>query len=557
MRVLSKSRKKKNSKKKIFSGMRRNENTSGTESNDDSVSKCSGDTSHGKSAVFTVSVIILGILLSKISGLARDVLFARNFGAGAESDAYLSASRIPNLFFDFTLGAVVLSVFIPVFTEYMKKYSLEKSYDFANIFLNMILVVSISAVVVLSINADFVIEVFAPGLENSAKVLASKLLVIMLPVMAITAVTYIFIGILQSMDEFKIPAIVSFVSNLVLIVYICFFNKYYGVYGMAVSFVAGWLLQLLILLPPLLKKGYRYRFKFDFAHTGLRNSLKASLPVLVSAWGQPASVALAMRYATFFGTGSVSALDYAYRLYLIISGVISLGLTNYIFPKLSKLHINNDQEKFVGTVVQSLRVILIIILPIVVGVSFFSRQIIEIVYTGGEFDSHAVSSTASGLFYYSFGMLGSAFCEVMNKAFYAKKDGKTPMTVTLLSIFFIFALTLFFTNVYPVGLGGLALSNSIVVTVSAVLLVLFFCRSCGNILKRQFVLFLLRIFFVNAVMAVFLRAFYGILENFSSIFSIFVSAAVFLLLYIPLLYAFGFEEIKLIFKDIKKKRVKC
>lgn len=557
MCVLDKAGKKKKRKKSVSDNRASIKNITASRSYAVSKSKSDDSAANGKSAALTVLVIIAGILLSKISGLARDVLFARSFGAGIESDAYLSASRIPNLFFDFTLGAVVLSVFIPVFTEYMKKYGLEKSYDFANIFLNMIVVISLSVVIVLGFNSSLVIEIFAPGLETGAKQLAARLLVIMLPVMTVTAVTYIFIGVLQSMDEFKIPAIVSFVSNLALIVYICFFNKYYGIYGMAVSFVTSWLLQMLILLPPLLKKGYRYSFKLDFSHKGLRNSLKASLPVLVSAWGQPAAVALGMRYATFFGTGSVSALDYAYRLYLIISGVISLGLTNYIFPKLSKLHIDSDEKKFVATVVQSLRVILMIILPIVVGVSFFSRQIIEVVYTGGEFDSYAVSATAAGLFYYSFGMLGSSFCEVLNKAFYAKKDGKTPMIVTVLSIFFTFVLTLFFTKICPIGLGGIALSNSIVVTVSAVILVVFFCNSCVNIMDLRFGVFLMKIFLVNAIMLAFLRIFYGMLGGIGSLPGVLVSAAAFLLLYIPLLWLFGFEEIRLIFKDIKKKRVKC
>ena len=305
-------------------------------------------------AVKTVGFIAFATLLAKAAGMFRDIVLAHSYGTSSVLDAYMAASRIPVLFFDFTLGAAIISTFIPVYNRYLQKNEEDNAAEFSNSFINLTLIVSALFCVLGVLFSKWLIGVMAPGFSADTKIIASKLLVIMLPSIIFTTLAFSVVGILQSLGEFNIPAIISLVSNAAVIFYLMFLNKYFGIYGLAVAMLVGWGLQVLVQIPSLIKKKYRYTFVLNLKNPGIKDVFVMALPVLVSSWLQPICVLVNTVFGSYLETGSVAALEFANRLYIIVVGIFVFAITNYIFPALSKLSGGGDRAGFSGIMNRSM-----------------------------------------------------------------------------------------------------------------------------------------------------------------------------------------------------------
>lgn len=441
-------------------------------------------------AVKTVSFIAAATMLSKIMGMLRDMVLAGSYGTGAQLDAYMAASRIPLLFFDFTLGAAILSTFIPVFNRYLQKGEHEKAEDFSNSFINLVILIAAVFCVIGIVFSKQLTGIIAPGYPEEIKLLTSNLLVIMLPTVILTTLAYAFVGILQSLGEFNIPALISLVSNAAVIFYLVFLNRYFGIYGLAVAMLVGWSLQVIIQIPSLIKKKYRYKPVLNLKNSGIRDVFMLAVPILISSWLQPICVLVNTVFASFMPEGSVAALELANRLYIILVGVFVYAITNYIFPALSKLSGGGDGEGFANIMEKSLRSMIVIIAPIMAGMVLFSREIITVVYGRGEFNETSIALTSTALFFYTMGMIGYGTNEILSKCFYAMKDGKTPMIASVFGIVTVIALAFLFTNFLHAGVGGLALSASVSSYVVSCVLLYKMHKKTASLFKRDNLIFI-------------------------------------------------------------------
>lgn len=422
-----------------------------------------------KNLIKTFAFMFSAMFLAKILGLVRNIVFANFYGTGFEATAFFTASRIPLQLLDITLGAAISSTFIPVFNEFMQKHGKERAVAFANNFLNVIIVVSL----VLSILGIFfavpIVNVIAPDLDVQTMELTVKLSQILFPVLLFTAVAYVFVGFLQSLDEFNIPAIISVVSNGILILYLLLFNNKFGVEGAAIAMLIGWGTQVLIQLPTAIKKGFKYKFKIDFKDEGLKKVVKLALPILISSWVQPINNIVNLRLASGLEDGqAVSAIEYAYTLYLIVVGVFSYTLSNIIFPALSKLSADKQDGEFKEVIKKAVKISMFFIIPMAVGIGLLSEDIIRLIYERGEFTAHSTILTSSALKFYAIGMIGYGIMEVLNKAFYAMQDAKTPMVVSGVAIILNVALSIVL--VKYMGYTGLPLAASFTSVLTSIIM---------------------------------------------------------------------------------------
>ncbi len=443
-------------------------------------------------AVKTVSIMFLLTFGAKILGQFREILAANAYGTGDIANAYQAASQIPLLFFEISLGAAISSTFIPVFNEMMQLEGREKAFRFSSNFVWIVCAIAAFFSLLGIIFADKIIGLVAPGLNEAALMMASNILKIMLPIMIFTAASYAFAGILQSLEEFNTPAAMSLVSNVLVIFYFLVLNRYLGVYGLAVSVVLGWVLQVLILVPALKKKGYRLSFVFQPRDKGIIKTVTLALPVFISVWVQPINSMININLASHLNDGqAVSALSYANKLYVIISSVFTLVLTNYIFPKMSRLHTVGDKEGISSVLKTSLRVVVLIVLPIMILFMTLATPIIRLMYERGAFDATSTHLTATALLFYSVGMLALALMEVFNKTFYAMQKSNIPMRVSVVGILLNIVLSILLSRI--MGLGGIALASSIAMITMATLLAILLCRDIPGLLDRPLLVNVLKI----------------------------------------------------------------
>ena len=421
-------------------------------------------------------------MLSKVLGLLRDALIAANFGTGMEADAFVTATKLPTTLFDMVIGGVISASFIPVFTGVMTKENKESAMKFANKFITLIVMITLVISSFGIIFAKPLTEFIAPNYTADKFELTLLLTRIMFPMIIFTGLAFSFVGILQSMGEFNIPTIISLVSNVAIILYFIFFGDKYGVVGLAVTMVIAWSLQAMIQVPSLVKFKYKFRLDFSLKDDNIKKVLVLAGPMLVSTWVQPLSTLITSRLASGID-GAYASLEYANRLYIIVTGVFSFEVTNLIFPKLSKANVSDDKQGARELISVSVKAITLVILPIMAGFIILATPVTSIIYEHGKLNSDGVEVVAGALRFYSIGMIGLAINEILTKTFFSMQDSKTPMITAIISMLFtIVAAYMLFGMMRT---NGLALAVALGSIVNACLNLVILLRRDNTILGKN------------------------------------------------------------------------
>lgn len=383
----------------------------------------------------TAVFMVAATLAAKALGLVRDSLIAASFGTGMVADAFMTASRAPTTLFDMVIGGVISASFIPIFNGVRSEQGEKEARVFMNRFVTMVLLATVVISAAGMIFPNLAVSFLAPNYTGDKYDLTVKLTSIMFPMIIFTGLAFSFVGFLQSMGEYNIPSIISLVSNAAIILYFALFGKKYGIEGLAVTMVIAWSLQVIVQIPSLVRFKYRFRLDFRFRDKNIAAALRLAGPMLISTWVQPLYTIVNSRLASGID-GAVSKLDYANRLYIILTGICSFVVTNLIFPKLAKANAENNEEEAHGLITASLRAITIVVLPLMAGIIVLSEPITKIIYMRGKTTPEDAVVIAGVLACYCIGMFALAVNEVLSKYFFSVKDSKTPMRNSILSMVF-------------------------------------------------------------------------------------------------------------------------
>ncbi len=511
-----------------------------------------------KKTIKTAGFMIIATLLAKVMGLARDSLFASLYGTGDAATAYYTASRIPLLFFDIALGSAISSSFIPVFNEFLQKGEKEKATEFSNSFLNIIFLITFALCTIGIFFRGVIVNFLGRGLSPDLKALTESLVVIMLPSMIFTALAYSLTGVLQSYGEFNAPAAISLVSNGIMVGYLLIAKDSLGIHGVSVAMLVSWAFQLIVLIPFLIKKKYSYRLYINLKNPGLKKVLLLAVPILISSWVQPINTMANMFLASYIDGGqAVPILEYANRIYIILVGVLTYAVSNLIFPSISRLATDKEKEsEFVGVLKTAVGSVLFLLIPIMIVFLTRTEGIISLVYERGAFGKEQTYLTSTALFWYSFGMLGFGLQEMLNKAFYAEQNGKTPMTVSVVGIILNVCLSFALVRGFSLGIAGLPMAASVAANFIAVCLAVILNKK-HKIFDRGFLLNLLKMLLCGIAMALVSLAVCNAVSFESTfigkILDIIVPALAGGVVYIVLSFLLKLDEIKSI-TDIFKRR---
>ncbi len=474
-----------------------------------------------KKMLLTASFMAFATFAAKALGLIRDSLTGAYFGTGIEADAFMLATKIPTTLFDVVIGGVISATFIPIFNDVLTKENKDEASVFANKFITMIIMATLIISLFGIIFSEQLVSFMAPNFDMPTHELAVRLTAIMFPMIIFTGIAFSFVGILQSYGEYNIPSIISLISNAAIIVYFIAFGKKFGVTGLAVTMIIAWSLQVAVQIPSLIKFRFRYRPNFHLRDRHIWNAVLLALPMLVSTWVQPLYSLVNARFASHM-TGAYSSLEYANRLYIIVTGVFSFVVTNLIFPKLAKANAREDSGEAQMLINSSIKAIIIIIVPLMIGIILLSRPLTSIIYEHGELDSSSSAIVANALAWYSSGMIFLALNEVLSKAFFSMKKSVTPMINSIISMLFDIILVLAFYQFIkddPIKLtGGLAAAAACGSIVNALLNGFILFRKMPGLMNKQDVVTILKVLVSTAVMAVIVYIEYGFIaglgENF-------------------------------------------
>ena len=411
--------------------------------------------------ILTAVFMAFATLLAKLCGLVRDSMIAGYFSAGMETDAFMTATKLPTMLFDMVIGGVISASFIPVFNSVREKDGINTAEKFAGKFIMLVISVALVIACLGIVFSDQLVTLLAPGFSGDKHILTSELTAIMFPMIIFTGLAFCFVGLLQSYGEYNIPAIISLVSNVAIIAYFPLFADKYGIRGLAYTMLIAWSLQVIIQVPSLIKFKYKFRPSFKFNDANLKAALLLAGPMLISTWIQPLYSVINSRLASGIA-GAPTILELANRLYVVMTGVFSFVVTNLIFPKVAKSNAENNDEEGKKLIVSSLKLMFYILLPMTVGVIILAKPITSIIYEHNKFSKESVEAVTTVLKCYSIGMVALAINEVLSKYFFSMHNSKTPMRNSILSMIInIFLAHILFNAFKTPGLALAAAGGSI------------------------------------------------------------------------------------------------
>ena len=492
----------------------------------------------------TFSLIFIITVISKFLGLFRDIVFAKYYGTGYVANAFFAAIRIPTQLVDIILSSAIVSTFVPIFNQVLQKDGKDKANKFANNFVNIVALISTAIAIIGIIFAPQIVKALAGGFDTQTFNLTVELIKITFPMIIFTAIAYSLVGFLQSYGQFNIPAMISAVSNLVIIIFLLLFREKFGIHGVAGCMLFAWLLQVLIQVPFAKKYGYPFILHIDFKDENIKRVFLLSIPILISTAVLPINNLVSTRLASGMGDNAVSAMEYAYKLYVVISGVFTYAIGNIIFPEMSRASADDNKEEYKEIINKAMRMMIYILIPLTIGITIFSKDIISVIYERGEFTAESTLITSSILTFFSVGIIGSGIVEVMNKAFYAKQDTKSPLIAGIIMI--IINVILCVTLSKFLDVKGLALATSITAIVNAITL-MYMANKNVKIITKELGTFIAKVVISALVMGVVVYLLNNYLQASSliNIFRMIIGVAMGVVTYYLMTYLLKANEIKL------------
>ncbi len=447
-----------------------------------------GPISSSQSVARSAGVTSIAVLASRITGLVREIALAHYFGATAAYDAYILGFRIPNLTRDLFAEGALSSAFVPTFVDALHKKSKEEAAHLANLVATAIIIVVGLLCLVGMIFAPQMVDLLAPGfrqLEGKHE-LAVRLTRIMCPFLLLVALAAQSMGILNACNQFALPALSSSLFNVGSLAVGLSLGLLAGPYlgippieGMAWGVLTGGFIQLGSQIPSLVRTGFVYRPAIDWSHPGLRQILRLMGPAILGSAAVQINVMVNTSFASEIN-GGMSWLGYAFRLMQLPLGLFGVAIGGATLPAISRSAARGDMDDFRRTLSRSLGLVFLLTIPSSVGLFVLGPSIIGALFERGEFNANDTHQTALALGWFAIGLAGYSALKVLVPAFYALKDARTPMFVSLGSIGINYAVVSTMTTQTGFGLAGLALSTSAVaITGSLILLTILKTRITG------------------------------------------------------------------------------
>lgn len=406
-----------------------------------------------KTSVGVTAILCIGYAVSFL----KESVIANFFGATSAVDAYTISLQVPVILFAF-VAVALRSIVIPIYTDLYYNTEREKSTQYINSLLNLVLLFSILITVVIFIFSKYIILLFAPGFNQDTNALASTLLKILCPTILTSLAGNIITSVLNVHNKFIWPSIGVLILNTILIVTILILHSKFGIISAALGQFFGCCLELLFLIF-LVRKHMIYRFYLEWKNPHLIKSLKMSVPVI---WSTSLAEVTAMSgriVASFLFVGSIAILNYASKINSIFISLFTSAIATIIYPIYAKSSALNDFQGLNTKINKTLSIYVLFLLPVTAIIWCLKREIIEIAFARGQFNLEDVERTQILLGWYSIGLVFMGFRESLTKVFYSLKDSKTPAINA--SIGFIITIILNLTLPLFLGVQGLAISVSI------------------------------------------------------------------------------------------------
>ncbi len=423
-------------------------------------------------AAATVSGLTLA---SRVTGLARDLVISRVFGASAETDAFNVAFRLPNLLRRLFAEGAFQQAFVPILAEVRTREGDSRTRALVDHVASALFWAVLATSIVGVLAAPALVWLLASGLarDPAAFDLAALMTRWMFPYILFMSLVALSAGVLNTFRRFAVPAATPVLLNLSFIACALWLAPQLSrpILALAAAVVVGGVLQLAIQVPALARLGMLPRLgglRAALADPAVRRILKLMLPAVFAVSVAQLSIIINTNIASHLATGSVTWLAFADRLMEFPTALLGVALGTVLLPNLSKAHADGRAADYSRLLDWGLRLTALVALPAAVGLGLLAEGVIAVLFQGGRFSAHDVAQTAQALVGYAVGLLGLIAVKILAPGFYARQDIRTPVKIAVVALLATQASNLVLVPLFKHA--GLAMSVSVGALANAAML---------------------------------------------------------------------------------------
>lgn len=415
--------------------------------------------------------ILLGMIIvnfiSMLSGFVRDSSIAATLGSTTLADIFMFTINLPTMIFS-SLGWVIMSTFLPAYTDIMVNQDTKKLNEFSNTFIKCVMIIITSIMVLLVIFKKGAIGIMAPGFVDENYKLTEELFIIVLPSLIFLSISSCLVAILNANKKMVWVAGMGIPVNIVTIISILFVYPKYGVHYSIGVVVLGSIFQLLIFLYPLSHTSFRFNAQFNLRDKNIKNILKSIGPMLIGVMAQQINSMFGSAITSTLSAGSLISYNLANKVVnAIYNSIILIGIS-YMFPYMAQYYANKEFDKFKDNVVKGINLIILILIPITILIIVLNKEVIKVLYGYGKFNYEAITMTGKTLLVSGIGIIFLGIRELLNRAYYSAQNTLVPMKYSIIGI----SLNVFLALILSMKMEvlGVALASTLSTFISCLML---------------------------------------------------------------------------------------
>ncbi len=400
--------------------------------------------------------------LSRIAGLAREVIASSYFGTSGPFSAFTIAFQVPNLVRSLFADAALSAAFVPVFMEHIAHGRRRDAARLAATLL-FVMLAALGAITALFIVFAGQIMPLFTGDQFTAQLdqLTIGLSRVLFPIVLLLGINGLVVGILNSYEHFAIPAIAPLVWNVVIVVVLVaikpLFHGENEMYAYAIGVLAGTTVQLLMSLPMLPRVGFHFEWAFDWRDPHVARVFRLMLPVTIGLGVINFDLLINSSLGTLVSEQAPRAIDAAFRIYMLPQGMFSVALATVLFPTLSRFAAVHDLPGLRRTMASGARQIYLLLVPPAVFTAVLATPIVRLVYERGDFGAHSTELVSSALFWFSFSLPFAGVNLLLTRTFFSLQRPWIPTALAVGNMAIDVAVSVALYK--PLGIPGLVLGT--------------------------------------------------------------------------------------------------
>jgi putative peptidoglycan lipid II flippase len=408
------------------------------------------------------AIFSIGTGISRVVGLGREIVFASYFGTSGAASAFTIAFLVPNLVSNLFANAALSAAFVPVFTDLLQQGRKKDALRLASTLFWIMLIGlgAISAFFILA--AGTIMPLFiGPTFSGALNDLTIGLSQVLFPVVLLLGLTGLLTGILQSYDEFTIPAISPAVWNLVIIVLLVVLAPHFHgndkVYAYAIGILAATGAQLALAFGALARIDFRLQFSIDWHDPRIRQVFTLMLPVTIGLGIVNLDQLINSAFGSLVSDEAPRAIDNAFRIYMLPQGMFSVAVATVLFPVLSRLAARRDPAGMRRTVGTGMRQINLLLIPASAFMIVLATPITRLVFERGHFDAQSTKLVSEALFWFAFSLPFAGINLLLTRTFFSLQRPWIPTKLAAMNI--VVDIVVSVALYKPLGIAGLVIGT--------------------------------------------------------------------------------------------------